>query len=90
MELDRVGLVNRIPQDPTACNDRVPVLHPGDFKRVIISHIPAQHATKYAMKHEPGEGFWETLLNVILQCVCELCQTEDNLKKRPEKPDEHA
>ena len=75
-----MGLVNRVPQDPTARNNRVHVFRPGDCRRVMIAH-PARHEVKYAMKHEPCEGFWETFLNVILQCVREFCQTEDNLSK---------
>ena len=38
-------------------------------------------AVKCGLKHEPCEGFWEMFLNVIIQCVRELCQTEDNLSK---------
>ena len=78
MELVRVRLVNRVPQEPTACGNCFLVFRPGNFGRVTISHL-VQHEAKCAMKCEPVEGFGETLLNVILQGVCELCQTEDNL-----------
>ena len=80
MELDCVGFVNRIPQDPTARNNRIHVFRPGDFRKATTSRSP-QHAAGYWMKHEPCDGFGEMLLNVIFQCVCELCQTEDNLKE---------
>ena len=55
----------------------------------LVSHL-TRHAAKSAMKHEPAELFREAFLHVILQRVRELCQTEDNLEKRPEKQDEHA
>lgn len=80
MELVRVRLVNRVPQDPAACDDSILVFRPGYFRRVMTSHL-AQHKAKCTMKYEPAEGFWETLLNIILQCACELCQTEDNLSE---------
>ena len=75
VELVRVRLVNRVPQEFPACGHRVLVFRPGNFGRVVISHLVQTHP----MKCEPVEGFWETLLNVILQRVCELCQTEDDL-----------
>ena len=46
----------------------------------MISHL-AQHKAKCTMKHEPVGCFWETLLDVILQCMCELGQTEDDLNE---------
>ena len=78
MELVRVRLVNRVPQEPTAYGNFVLVFRPGKFGRVTVSHF-VQHEAKCTMKREPGEDFGETLLNVILQRMCELCQTEDNL-----------
>ena len=79
MELVLVWLVHRIPEDPTARDDGVHAFSPRAHCKGVISHLDE----KSGMKREPVECFREADLHIILQRVCKLCQTEDDLSEDP-------